>query len=121
LHRGHPPSQQPLDHLALVRVPVAISSTGKAELGPRWVRAATVAPGHQRSPTVANGSDEPQVVELPAQAAGMLQVGDSDCGPEGRVGDVGAADGQQPVSVTTGEPAREPWRIMTADPPIDSD
>jgi hypothetical protein len=30
-----------------------------------------------------------------------------------------AADGQQPVSVTTGELAREPWRIMTADPAID--
>jgi hypothetical protein len=30
-----------------------------------------------------------------------------------------AADGQQPVSVTTGEPAREPWRIMAADPAID--
>src|SRR5215211_1551255 len=26
-----------------------------------------------------------------------------------------AADGQQPVSVTTGECARKPWRIMTAD------
>jgi hypothetical protein len=34
---------------------------------------------------------------------------------------VGAADGQQPVSVTTGEPAREPWRIMAADPAIDGD
>ena len=31
----------------------------------------------------------------------------------------GAADGQQSVFVTTGEPAREPWRIMTADPAID--
>ena len=29
-----------------------------------------------------------------------------------------AADGQQPVSVTTGEPARKPWRIMTADAAI---
>ena len=33
-------------------------------------------------------------------------------------GDVGAADGQQLVSVTTGKPARKPWRIMTADPAI---
>jgi transposase-like protein len=39
--------------------------------------------------------------------------------PEGRAGDVGAAVGQQPVSVTTEEPARKPWRIMTADPAID--
>jgi hypothetical protein len=30
-----------------------------------------------------------------------------------------AANGQQPGSVTTGEPARKPWRIMTADPAID--
>ena len=30
-----------------------------------------------------------------------------------------AADGQQPVSVTTGECARKPWRIMTADSGID--
>jgi hypothetical protein len=44
-------------------------------------------------------------------------VGRSDCGP--RVGRRRAADGQQPVSVTTGEPARKPWRIMTADPAID--
>jgi len=31
-----------------------------------------------------------------------------------------AADRQQPMSVTTGEPARKPWRIMTPDPAIDS-
>jgi diketogulonate reductase-like aldo/keto reductase len=31
-----------------------------------------------------------------------------------------AADGQQPVSVTTGKPARQLWRIMTADSPVDS-
>jgi hypothetical protein len=30
-----------------------------------------------------------------------------------------AADGQRPVSVTTRECARKPWRIMTADPAID--
>ena len=44
------------------------------------------------------------------------QTGGSDCGPKvsGR-----AADGQQPVSVTTGECARKPWRIMTADSGID--
>jgi hypothetical protein len=53
-------------------------------LGPRWVRAATVPHGQQRSPTVANGSEEPQVIAPPAQAAGMMQAADSDCGPEGR-------------------------------------
>jgi hypothetical protein len=45
------------------------------------------------------------------------QTGGSDCGPEGRRRR--AADGQQPVSVTTGECARKPWRIMTADSGID--
>jgi hypothetical protein len=53
-----------------------------------------------------------------AQAAGITQTGDSDCGLEGQVGDAGAADGQQPESVTTGEPARRPVRIMTAKPAI---
>jgi hypothetical protein len=30
-----------------------------------------------------------------------------------------AADGQQPLSMTIGEPARKPWRIMTADSAVD--
>ena len=68
---------------------------------------------------VTNGSEEPQVAGLPAQAAGILHVGDSDCGPEGPGWRRRAADRQQPVSVTTGEPARKPWRIMTADSAID--
>jgi hypothetical protein len=53
-------------------------------LGPRWVRAATVHYGHRRSPAVANGSEESQVVGPAAQAAGRMQAGDSDCGSEGR-------------------------------------
>jgi len=53
-------------------------------LGPRWVRVATVKHGHRRSPTVAKGSEEPQVVERPAQAAGLMHSAESDCGPEGR-------------------------------------
>jgi hypothetical protein len=56
--------------------------------GPRWVRVATVAHGHERSPAVANGSEEPQVAGPLAQAAGMMQAGDSDCGPDGREGEV---------------------------------
>jgi hypothetical protein len=39
--------------------------------------------------------------------------------PKVLVGAVVAADRQQPMSVTTGEPARKPCRIMTADPAID--
>jgi hypothetical protein len=54
------------------------------ELGPYSVRVATVEHGHQRSQTDANGPVEPQVVGLPARAAGRMQGGDSNCGPEGR-------------------------------------
>jgi hypothetical protein len=54
-----------------------------ATLGPRWVRVTTVEHGHERSPTVAHGSEEPQVAGSSAQATGMTQTGDSDCGPEG--------------------------------------
>jgi hypothetical protein len=53
-------------------------------LGPRWVRAATVEQGHQRSRLVTVGSEKPQVTGHPAHAAGMMHAGDSDCGPEGR-------------------------------------
>ena len=56
------------------------------EPGPRWVRAATVAHGQQRSPTVANGSDEPQVIVPPAQAAGMMHAGDRIVVPKVGVG-----------------------------------
>jgi hypothetical protein len=52
-------------------------------------------------------------------AAGTMRASDSDCGPEVRVGVVGQQIGQQPVFVTTGEPARKLWRIMTTDPVID--
>ena len=52
-------------------------------LGPRWVRVTTVAHGHHWSPTVANGSEKPEVVGPLAHATAMLQAGDSDCGPEG--------------------------------------
>jgi hypothetical protein len=55
----------------------------------------------------------------PAHAAGMMQAADRIVIPKVGSATSGAADGQQPVSVTTGEPAREPWRIMTADPAID--
>lgn len=82
------------------------------------VRVTTVAHGHHWSPTVANGSEKPEVVGPLAHATAMLQAGDSDCGPEGRVGGGQAADGQQPVSVTTGELPWKPWRIMTADTAI---
>jgi hypothetical protein len=91
---------------------------GTAPLGPRWVRAATVRQGHQRSSTVTYGPEEPQLINPPAHTAAMMPVGDSDCGHEGP-GWRRAADGQQPVFVTTGEPASKSWRIMTAHSAID--
>jgi hypothetical protein len=42
----------------------------------------------------AYGSEEPQVTALSAHAAGMMRVGDSDCGPEGPGRLRRAADGQ---------------------------
>jgi hypothetical protein len=60
------------------------SYASSTELGPRWVRATRVRYGRQRSPVDTSGSEEPQVAALPPHAAGMMQAGDSDCGPEGR-------------------------------------
>jgi hypothetical protein len=66
------------------RSPSWPSYASSAELGPRWVRMATVAHGHERSPTVTNGSEEPQVAGPLGQEAAMTRAGDSDCGPDGR-------------------------------------
>jgi hypothetical protein len=60
------------------------SPRARSALGPRWVRVATVPHGHQQSRAVTNGPEELQVASRPAQAAGMMRKGDSDCGPEGR-------------------------------------
>jgi hypothetical protein len=57
------------------------------------------------------------VAAPPAHAVRMTRPGDSEFGPESRRRR--AADRQQPVFVTTGEPARNQWRIMTADSGID--
>jgi hypothetical protein len=51
------------------------SCASLATLGPRWVRVTTVEHGHERSPTVAHGSEEPQVAGPSAQAAEMTQTG----------------------------------------------
>jgi hypothetical protein len=69
---------------------------------------------HPRSLAVANGSEEAHVVTRPAHAVGMMQVGDSDCGPEGQAWRVGAADGQQPSAVGTNTTVEESWRIIGA-------
>ena len=47
------------------------------------------------------------------------QTGGSDLVPKVSGRRRRAADGQQPVSVTTGECARNPWKIMTFDSGID--
>jgi hypothetical protein len=64
-------------------LPTAPSPVGSA--GPR----SALGPCHNgraRTPAVANRSEHLQVVDLPAKAAAMMQVGDSDCGPDGREG-----------------------------------
>ena len=61
------------------------SATGRDRtLGPCWVRGAPGPQGHERSPTVTNGQEEPQVHEPPGQTARTTRTGRSDCGPEGR-------------------------------------
>ena len=52
-------------------------------LGPRWVRAAAVRARASAGTNGRQGSEDPQVAG-PISAAEMMQVGDSDCGPEGQ-------------------------------------
>jgi hypothetical protein len=59
------------------------SGASSADLGPHWVLVRTDAHGRRRSPAVAKGSEESQVAAGPAQAAGRMRAGDSDCGPDG--------------------------------------
>jgi hypothetical protein len=92
---------------------VMSSCASSAMLGPRWVRVTTVEHGHERSPTVAHGLEEPQVAGPSAHAAGRTQTGDSDCGPEGQAWRR-AADGQQPTAVGINTTGGEPWRIVGA-------
>jgi hypothetical protein len=47
------------------------------------------------------------------------QTGGSECGPEGQRSAPSGSRRAATVSVTTGECARKPWRIMTADSAID--
>jgi hypothetical protein len=61
------------------------SGASSADLGPHWVLVRTDAHGRGRSPAVAEGSEESQVAAGPAQAAGRMRAGDSDCGPKGGV------------------------------------
>jgi hypothetical protein len=82
-------------------------------LGPRWVRAATVEHGHQRSPTVTDGSEEPQVAGPPAHAAAMTRPGDSDCGPEGQTQGAGRWR-RRPSTPATAKPARMAVSIRRA-------
>jgi hypothetical protein len=55
------------------------------DLGPCWVRDAPAPQGHERSPTVTNGKEEPQVGWSPAQPARTMPGSGSDCGPEGHI------------------------------------
>jgi hypothetical protein len=59
-------------------------------------------------------STSPQLSQLARhQATDQIVV------PRVGVGTAEAADGQQPVFVTTGEHGLKPWKIMTANPAID--
>jgi hypothetical protein len=77
-------------------------------LDPHWVRAATVAHGHQRSPGVTKGSKDPQVAGPLAQAAAVIEAGDSDCGPEGR----GFESPRSPCAPVRGTPDRDATQVV---------
>lgn len=72
--------------------------------------------GHQRSLTVQRSRRSPalQLKQLGQRRQAIQIVVPKVSGRHRR-----AADGQQPVFVTTGECARKLWRIMTADSGID--
>jgi hypothetical protein len=78
---------------ARARSTTSPAGQGVLSFGLRWVRAATVAHGQQRSPPVPDGSEKPQVAGPPAHAAGMMRVGDSDCGRKVLGGCVGQQTG----------------------------
>jgi hypothetical protein len=71
------------------------------------------------APTVVRGEQSPQIHVIPAQAARTDASQQIRLRSEGRGHRRRAADGQQAMSVTNGEPARKPWRTMTADSVID--
>jgi hypothetical protein len=54
--------------------------------GPCWVRGALGPQGHERSPAVTSGEENPQLGRPPAQAARTMPAGEPDCGPDGREG-----------------------------------
>jgi hypothetical protein len=56
---------------------------------------------------------DPLVAGSPVQATGNVRSAIRIVVPKAGVG-VGAADGQQPVFVTTGAHGQRPWRIMIA-------
>jgi hypothetical protein len=82
-HAGQQPFPSVRPGHAITRIVSRTEEVAKG-LGPRRVRVATVQHGHRRSLAVTNGSEEPQVAGPAAQAAGITQTGDSDCGPEGQ-------------------------------------
>ena len=62
--------------------PKASATRRDRTLGPCWVRGAPGLEGHERSPTVTNGSDEPQATGLRLSKLGCCLPADSDCGPD---------------------------------------
>jgi hypothetical protein len=91
------------------------SATGRDRApGPCWVRVTTVELGHGRAPTVAYGSEEPQVGDPSAQAAGINV--DGRFGLWSRRSGLArrAADGQQLTAVGINTTLGEPWQIVEA-------
>jgi hypothetical protein len=77
------------------------SALGPCRNGQAWVSA---------SPTVTDRSDEPRIGDSPGLAAGMMPVGDSDCGPDGS----GLTPrGSRRAATDRREDQHAPWRTMT--------
>src|SRR5918994_6393490 len=75
-------------------------------LGPRLARATAVAHGHQRSPAVIDVRRNRRSPALELTQLGRHERANQLVVPRVGVGTRGAADRQQAVFVTTGEPAR---------------
>lgn len=93
----------PTDPIALSRragAPRGVQPTGPNSVGPHWGRCRNV---RVWAPAVTDDSEEPQVVGPPVHAAGMMQVGDSDCVPKVEVGGPSVTPLHHPSSGPTWE------------------
>jgi hypothetical protein len=89
--------------LAEIRLPYAALTSVRVGSAPQ--RSRTCISSHERLPTSSRNCRSPA---LRAKQPERMRAG-ADCGPEGRARRCHAADGQHPVSVTTGEPTQRGW------------